>query len=271
VAESNLEVSRRQALLTVAGVTLLPACGTSRETTSPSSSSAPPSPSLSGDSHPSPTRSTPTSPASPSASVTPSNIPSFGRPEYYVHTGHRGIALTIDDGPDPRYTPEILKILERNMITATFCMIGQSVQRHTALVREVQAHGHLIANHTWSHPDLARRAPVAVRDEIHRAQDATAKATGYHPTLFRAPFGAWSAITMRTCAQMDLRPLDWSVDPRDWSRPGTDRIVQTVLRGTRPGSIILEHDGGGDRAQTVAALREFLPRLRERGYQFVTP
>lgn len=263
----NLQVSRRQLLLSMAGITLVAACGTSKKNRHPAlaPSTRPASPSMTGDSHPTPL---------PTATVRSSAIPTDapGEPEHYVHNGPMGIALTIDDGPDPRYTPLVLDILHSHGIIATFCVIGESAQEHPELVREVHDRGHLIANHTWTHPDLTRLSPAVVRDEIRRAGDAiTTASAGYRPALFRAPFGAWSTATLRTCAQMGLRPLDWSVDPRDWSRPGTSRIVQTVLGTTRPGSIILEHDGGGDRSQTVAALRVFLPRLLEAGYHFVTP
>jgi peptidoglycan/xylan/chitin deacetylase (PgdA/CDA1 family) len=193
------------------------------------------------------------------------------KPEYYVHKGPHAIALTIDDGPDPRYTPQILALLRHYSITATFCQVGGLIQAHPALVRAVAGEGHLIANHTWTHADLARARPAAVHDEIARTTDVLERVSGRRPTLFRAPYGAWSRATFAECARQGLRPLGWSVDPRDWSRPGVDHITGNILAHTRTGSIILEHDGGGNRTETVAALRIVIPRLLHAGYHFVTP
>jgi peptidoglycan-N-acetylglucosamine deacetylase len=190
---------------------------------------------------------------------------------YYVHDGRKGIALTIDDGPSPEYTPQVLRLLAKYKVTATFSMIGLEVASYPGLVREVAAAGHAIANHTWSHPDLARLAPVTVAGQLDRATDAIHRATGREPSLFRAPYGAWSPAVLETCARAGLTPLAWSVDPRDWSRPGVASIVANIMHNTRTGSIILEHDGGGNRSQTVAALKLVLPRLLDAGYHFTTP
>jgi peptidoglycan/xylan/chitin deacetylase (PgdA/CDA1 family) len=188
-----------------------------------------------------------------------------------VHKGRRAIALTIDDGPDPRFTPKILALLQRHQITATFCQVGQLAQRRPGLVREVADQGHLLVNHTWTHADLTRATATAIHDEIARTSDLLDDIASQRPGFFRAPYGAWSPHVMSQCRAQCLKPLDWSVDPRDWSRPGVETIVHTVVRTTRTGSIILEHDGGGDRSQTVAALRLILPRLLDQGYRFVTP
>jgi len=192
-------------------------------------------------------------------------------PMTHLRDGRRGIALTIDDGPNPVYTPQVLRLLDRYRVTATFSMIGLQADAHPGLAREVAAAGHEIANHTWSHLDLAYLSPAVVADQISRATTAIHRATGRAPTLFRAPYGAWSPAVLRLCAQSGMTPLAWSVDPRDWSRPGVASIVANVMRNTATGSIILEHDGGGNRAQTVAALKIILPRLLDAGYHFTTP
>jgi len=192
-------------------------------------------------------------------------------PMFYIHDGRKRVALTIDDGPSPEYTPQVLRLLEKYRVTATFSMIGLEAAAYPGLVREVAAAGHKIANHTWSHLDLVYLPPAAVADQIGRATGAIHKATGKVPALFRAPYGAWSPVVLRECAQAGMTPLDWSVDPRDWSRPGVAAIVGNIMRNTRTGSIILEHDGGGDRSQTVAALKIVLPRLLDAGYRFATP
>jgi peptidoglycan/xylan/chitin deacetylase (PgdA/CDA1 family) len=190
---------------------------------------------------------------------------------FYIHDGRKRVALTIDDGPSPEYTPQVLRLLEKYRVTATFSMIGLEAAAYPGLVREVAAAGHKIANHTWSHLDLVYLPPAAVADQIGRATGAIHKATGKVPALFRAPYGAWSPVVLKECAQAGMTPLDWSVDPRDWSRPGVAAIVGNIMRNTRTGSIILEHDGGGDRSQTVAALKIVLPRLLDAGYRFATP
>lgn len=181
------------------------------------------------------------------------------------------VALTIDDGPDPEWTPQILKLLARYQITATFCQVGNRASACPSMVRAVAESGHLIANHTWNHADLTNAPASTVRSQLEQTSDTIEAISGHRPTLYRAPYGAWSAQALASAKQLGMRPLDWSVDPRDWSRPGTSRIVQNILTNTRTGSIILEHDGGGDRSQTVAALSIVLPRLIDAGYNFVTP
>jgi len=193
------------------------------------------------------------------------------RPLYYIDDYSKSIALTIDDGPDPVYTPEVLRLLRQYHVTATFSMIGVHVAAYPHLARAVAEAGHVIANHTWTHADLEGMSVRRVHSELARASDAIHAATGVHPGLFRAPYGAWSAAVIRQCEQMKMVPLDWSVDPRDWAEPGVRRIVRRIMEQTRPGSIILEHDGGGNRSQTVAALRIVLPRLLDEGYHFAIP
>lgn len=192
-----------------------------------------------------------------------------GKPVYHVNDGPKAIALTIDDGPNAIYTPQVLRLLEKHRVTATFSMIGIQVGAEPAIAREVAAAGHVISNHTWRHLDLAWLSPTAVVAEMDRATDAIHRATGQAPRVFRAPYGAWSTAVLRRCEQTGMTPLDWSVDPRDWARPGVPAIVANIMRNTRTGSIILEHDGGGNRAETVAALGIVIPRLLDAGYHFV--
>jgi peptidoglycan/xylan/chitin deacetylase (PgdA/CDA1 family) len=165
----------------------------------------------------------------------------------------------------------MLDLLAEYHVTATFSMVGIHVAAHPQLARTVAEAGHRIANHTWTHADLAGLPARRVHAQLGRASDAIHAATGARPALFRAPYGAWTPAVIRQCEQMRMLPLDWSVDPRDWARPGVRHIVRDIVDKTRPGSIILEHDGGGNRSQTVAALRIVLPRLLAEGYQFQTP
>ena len=229
------------------------------------SSAAPGSPS------PSPSK-RPSSTGSPSASSPlPPGTKVPTAPQWYVDdAGPMGIALTMDDGPDSAYTPQVLEVLARYEVKATFNMIGRQVGANLSLVREVSAAGHTVTNHTWDHADLTHYTVAEVLSEMDRCNDALADAN-QHPTIFRAPYGNWSPAVFQACARRDLRPVGWSVDPRDWdtAHVDTQQIVQNVLRHTHPHSIILEHDGGGVRANTVAALKIFIPALLERGFHFV--
>jgi peptidoglycan-N-acetylglucosamine deacetylase len=192
------------------------------------------------------------------------------QPVFYVDGGPKTIALTIDDGPSPIYTPQVLQILAKYHVRASFSMIGENVTYYPEMAREVADAGHLIVNHTWNHANLTLLSASQTRSEIARAADAIHTAVGKTPTLFRAPYGAWSRAVLEYCASEHLTPLDWSVDPRDWARPGVREIVTNIMANTRTGSIILEHDGGGNRSETVAALKVVIPRLLDEGYHFTT-
>ncbi|MFY1593178.1 polysaccharide deacetylase family protein [Micromonospora sp. WMMD737] len=180
------------------------------------------------------------------------------------------VALTIDDGPHPRWTASMLDLLDRHGVRATFFLVGDRVREHPELARDVLAAGHLIGNHSMTHPQpFAALTRHEITAEIDRTQREIEDATGHTPRLFRAPGGNWSPGVLRTTAELGLVPVDWTVNPSDWRSPGVARIVRTLSR-TRPGQIMLCHDGGGDRSQTVAALAEVLPRLTDRGLRFVT-
>jgi peptidoglycan/xylan/chitin deacetylase (PgdA/CDA1 family) len=180
------------------------------------------------------------------------------------------IALTIDDGPHPVWTPKVLSLLDRFGVPATFCLIGNQVRGHESVARSVVSAGHNVANHSYNHPiKLPAEAPDQMHSEISRAQDKIYSATGFVPRLFRSPGGSWSPQLFSQTAQAGLIPVDWSDDPRDWSRPGTALITQRLL-AAKAGQILLCHDGGGDRSQTYAALQTVIPALLARGYAFVS-
>jgi peptidoglycan-N-acetylglucosamine deacetylase len=204
----------------------------------------------------------------PHPTPTPTDTIAPAHPVYYVDDGPMTIALTIDDGPSPIYTPQILQILEKYKITASFSMVGENVTYYPGVARDVADAGHVIVNHTWDHANLAALTESQTRAEIANASDAIHRAVGRTPTIFRAPYGAWSRTTLEYCASEKLMALDWSVDPRDWARPGVSKIVSNIMKNTATGSIILEHDGGGDRSETVAALKIAVPRLLDEGYHF---
>ncbi|MGK4583412.1 polysaccharide deacetylase family protein [Kitasatospora sp. HPMI-4] len=192
-------------------------------------------------------------------------------PLFELETSDRLIALTLDDGPHPAHTPVVLELLHQYGIRATFFLIGENAAANPALVRAIADAGHHIANHTWTHPDLRHLPESRVRDELRRTSDLLQETTGRPVTWFRSPGGDWPDVTLRVCSELGMRPMGWSVDPRDWDRPGTTAITNRVLTGVRPGAIVLNHDGGGDRSQTVAALRTCLPTLIGNGYRFTAP
>ncbi|WP_426511609.1 polysaccharide deacetylase family protein [Dactylosporangium sp. McL0621] len=183
----------------------------------------------------------------------------------------RAVALTVDDGPHPEWTPPLLDLLARHDIRATFFLIGDRVREHPDLARRIAGAGHLLGNHSMTHPHpFAALGTAALEAEVGGTQEAIQEATGVRPEVFRAPSGNWSPAVLRAAARHGLTPVDWAVNPSDWRRPGTGHIAR-VLSRTRPGRIMLCHDGGGDRSQTVAALAQALPRLLARGLTFATP
>ena len=236
-----------------------------------STSASSPASSPSGESS---TSSSASSSSSSSASDSSSGSPAgtvYTQPQWYVDDqGPRAIALTLDDGPSAIYTPQVLEILQQYNIKATFNMIGEQVAGNLSLVREVSAAGHTITNHTWDHADLTHYTYQQVLSQMDRCNDALANAN-QTPTIFRAPYGNWSKAVFQACTTRNLRPIGWSVDPQDWNTAEVDtqQIVQTVLKSTHAHDIILEHDGGGNRRNTVAALKQFIPVLLDRGFNFV--
>ena len=265
----------RRVMFSVAGVTLLGGCGVVSAANagktggaSPLATTAGPSPT--DFSTPPPDTAPPTGAATPSDPATSKNgFAVQTRPQYYVEGGPKVIALTLDDGPS-QYTSQILDILAQYKITATFCMIGRQIAGNAGIVREVASAGHHITNHTWDHADQTKLSLSACTAEIHRTNEALSN-VGITPTMYRAPFGSWSPTVFEAAANAGLRSLAWSVDPRDWSMPGVNKIVANIMEHTSTGSIILDHDGGGNRSQTVAAMRIWLPRLLADGYRFTTP
>jgi peptidoglycan/xylan/chitin deacetylase (PgdA/CDA1 family) len=209
------------------------------------------------------------------AAVATAVAPTAVRPASHIHdvlptAPHDAVALTIDDGPDPLWTPLMLDLLHRYGIRATFSLIGAQAHAYPGLVKRVVAEGHGVTNHSMTHPQpFSRGSPALIRRQIIDAQSAITDAGGVPPRLFRAPGGEWSAAVLSTVQALQLVPLGWDIDPRDWSRPGTGLVTSRLL-AARPGDILLCHDGGGNRAQTIESLRTVLPTLKGRGLQFVT-
>ena len=203
--------------------------------------------------------STLTSPAPPPTAAVPTAPPMVATvPVAYAGT----VYLTFDDGPHPTWTPRVLSILRKYGVRAVFFELGQNVSYYPSITRSLRSYGNLIGNHTWSHPNLTSLSTASVTWQLNKMESAL----GYRPRCVRPPYGATNSRIASIIASRGQRQILWTVDPRDWSRPGTWTIVNRVLANVRPGSRILLHDGGGDRSQTVAALDILIPKLRARGY-----
>lgn len=176
------------------------------------------------------------------------------------------IALTFDDGPNPPYTGKVLRILKEHNAKATFFMLGAELAASPSLGRQVRDAGHAIGNHSWSHP-IRPKDPVG---EVSRTDDELRAVLNIDTTLFRPPYGNLTNGLAKAAEARNEAIVIWSVDTNDWKRPGAKRIASRVIRGAKPGRIVLMHDGGGDRSQTVAALPVILDTLGKKGYRFVT-
>ncbi|MEV8588790.1 polysaccharide deacetylase family protein [Streptomyces sp. NPDC051180] len=183
----------------------------------------------------------------------------------------RSMVLTFDDGPDPRYTPAILETLRRHDCRAMFFVCGEMAVENQDLLREMDADGHVVGNHSWSHPLIPKLRPSRIRDELGSTSEVVEKTLGTAPLWYRAPYGAWNRHSFEIGAELGMEPLAWTVDTLDWKEPGTDSIVRRVLDGAAPGTVVLSHDAGGNRSQSVAALRRYLPALLDAGYRITVP
>ncbi|ADB53806.1 polysaccharide deacetylase family protein [Conexibacter woesei] len=189
----------------------------------------------------------------------------------YVTNGSRArkqVALTFDDGPSA-LTPNFLDVLRSKGVKGTFFMIGQQVAPNASLVRRMLAEGHELADHTWSHPNVSAGGSFA-SGQITSTAGAIQAASGFRPCSFRAPGGAVSPALTGLARGLGFTTVQWDVDPLDWKTPGSDAIYSRIVGRTRNGSIVLMHDGGGPRSQTLAALPRIIDTLRARGYRFVT-
>ncbi|GGJ72067.1 bifunctional polysaccharide deacetylase/glycosyltransferase family 2 protein [Streptomyces brasiliensis] len=189
----------------------------------------------------------------------------------------RTIALTFDDGPDPVWTPRILDVLRRNHVHATFFVVGTQVVDHPELVRRIIADGNQIGIHTFTHPDLSNLAPWHRSLELHETQLAVAGAAGVTTALLRPPFSSknealddadWSVLTQADAA--GYVTVLTTQDAQDWRRPGVKHVLANATPHGHAGQILLMHDSGGDRSQTVAALESLIPRLKAQGFTFTT-
>jgi peptidoglycan/xylan/chitin deacetylase (PgdA/CDA1 family) len=187
------------------------------------------------------------------------------------------VAITFDDGPDPRFTPTILEILAEEDIQATFFMVGKHAEKYPDLARQVVEAGHEVGNHTYSHANLLQAPLEHAAREIERGEEAIFKATGLRPTLFRPPRGLYEAKLLEETKARGYTVVLWSLSSKDWLEMRPVDISQTILQNVAPGDIILFHDSGnliraegGERLPTVRSLKSVLTGLKEQGYDFVT-
>jgi peptidoglycan/xylan/chitin deacetylase (PgdA/CDA1 family) len=178
------------------------------------------------------------------------------------------VHLTFDDGPTPTWTPRVLELLARYRARATFFVLGRSAAAHPELVRQEFAAGHGVGNHTWSHRRLTGLNGAQLAAEVGATGAAIQRITGAPVRCLRPPFAAVDAASADRVRALGLRLVLWDIDTDDWLRPGTRTIAGRVLGRVRSGDVVLMHDGGGDRSQTMAALEQVLAALSARGFRF---
>lgn len=185
------------------------------------------------------------------------------------------IALTYDDGPNDPHTLKLLEVLAKHDVRATFFMIGRFVRQRPDIVRAVAQAGHVIGNHTFTHPLMIFKSANETRSQLSDCRQALADAIGEHSNLFRPPFGGRRPATLRIARELGLETVMWNVTGYDWNAPPASEIENKVLRQMHGGDVILLHDGGhkmmgADRSQTVIATDNLIRRYRGRGFEFVT-
>jgi len=189
--------------------------------------------------------------------------------------GSKQIALTYDDGPNDPHTLKLLDVLAKHSVRATFFMIGRYVRQRPDIARAVAQAGHVIGNHTFTHPLLIFESAAQTRTEFLGCRSALQDVIGKHSNLFRPPFGGRRPATLRIARELGLQPVMWNVTGYDWNAPPAMVIENKVARQMRGGDVILLHDGGhhtmgADRAQTVIATENLIWRYKDQGYEFVT-
>lgn len=237
--------------------------------------SAPLSPTVPATSPPAPSPTPPPLPApiEPFPTILGAQIATLEAHDRFFYRGNPNlpeVALTFDDGPSPAYTPQILEILRRYHVQATFFDIGRLVKLYPDLARQEVADGNLIGNHTWSHPYLPVLSLKQIQKQIADTSATIWQVTGTRPLFIRPPYGAVSANALTAINSFGMTTVIWDNEAQDWSIPGTQVIITRILNLAVNGAIILLHDGGGNRSQTVAALPIIIQQLQARHYRFAT-
>lgn len=199
----------------------------------------------------------------------------YGRALCRLPRGSKQIALTFDDGPNDPHTLHLLDVLSKHNVQATFFMIGRYVRQRPDIAAEVASRGHVVGNHTFSHPYLSLRSRARIRGEITDCTKALSDAVGGHSNLFRPPWGARRPGVFNLVRQLGLQPVMWNVTGFDWNAPSAEFIEQKVSRRIRDGGVVLLHDGGhlnfgADRSNTVRVVDRLVLRYKGEGFEFVT-
>lgn len=202
--------------------------------------------------------------------ITPLSPQLIGRSVRRVFTQEKVVALTFDDGPSAAWTPTLLELLARHEVQATFFLVGSRVAENPTLAQRIWQAGHQVGNHSWSHTFLVGKSATYAREEIEKT-DALLRELGYmHEIYFRAPYGCKGIVLSSVLCSLHKMHALFDVITWDWNNPGVAEITRRACKAVHPGSIILLHDGGGDRSQTLQATEEIILHLKERGYRFVT-
>jgi peptidoglycan/xylan/chitin deacetylase (PgdA/CDA1 family) len=197
-------------------------------------------------------------------------------PEVMVLRGPREnnqIALTFDDGPDPRYTPKVLEVLRKHDVKATFFVMGARAKKHPDLIKQIANDGHALGSHTYWHPNLAKENVERLRWELSETDRILERMIGFHTRLFRAPYGNLNEPLMEELRRQDYSVIGWNVDSLDWRQLPADDVLKNVMSNLDPGSIVLMHDGGHwtmDLSGMVEALDQVIARMKEDHIEMVT-
>lgn len=183
------------------------------------------------------------------------------------------VALTFDDGPDTRFTPQVLDVLAKHDVKATFFLIGSRAKAHKEITKRIHDEGHAIGNHTYWHPNLPKEDLGRLHWELTETEQVIMGITGFKPRLFRSPYGALNAEMVIMLGERNNTVIGWNVDSLDWKQQGADIISDNVLSNVGFGSIILMHDGGDwsmDLSGTAQSLNKIISKLKKDGTEFVT-
>jgi peptidoglycan/xylan/chitin deacetylase (PgdA/CDA1 family) len=185
-----------------------------------------------------------------------------------VNTARKAVALTFDDGPHGKLTPQLLDVLQREQVPATFFVLGSLVEAHPQIVRRMAAEGHEVANHTWDHPKLTSLNDQQLERQIRDTTAIIEENTGQKVTLMRPTYGLYNdRVKDQILGKYQLDMVLWSVDPKDWKKPGSDTVARRLVQGARPGAILLAHD---IHPGTIAAAPKAIAALKAKGFEFVT-
>lgn len=188
-----------------------------------------------------------------------------------VFVTEKAVAITFDDGPNPQYTTELLSIFRDEQVKATFFMIGEQIKKAPDVARMVHEEGHEIGNHTFTHPYLTQLELSDCLEEIRKTDELIEQTIGVKPRVFRPPYLDFNPEVSKVIQEFDYSVIGAvNTEAMDWEQPGVQHIFEKSLKAVRPGSVLIFHDGFGDRSQTVEAVRQLVVHLKGEGYQLVT-